>query len=212
MDEQQARTEPIDIFDVNFRHLGVRSRQEIHQTGAWHQTFHCWYWRMEAGSPVLLIQRRQLTKLAHPGLFDVAVAGHLLAGEQPLDGVRECEEELGLPVAANALTYLGTFRDPSAQANLMDNEFCHVYVHLVTVSLDAYRPALDEIDGLYEIDLADLRALTQGLVESVPVAGLTYSAGQPVRDVGQLSLTNWVSRPTAYYCALWDYFATLGSP
>ena len=44
-------------------------------------------------------QRRSLDKDTWPGALDVAVTGHLRAGEAILDGLREAREEIGLDLA-----------------------------------------------------------------------------------------------------------------
>ncbi|WNQ12825.1 NUDIX domain-containing protein [Paenibacillus aurantius] len=49
----------------------------------------------EQGEPCLLLQRRHPGKDTYPGLFDITAAGHLEAGENVSDGIRELKEELG---------------------------------------------------------------------------------------------------------------------
>ncbi|WP_372454640.1 NUDIX hydrolase, partial [Priestia aryabhattai] len=79
--------------------------------GLWHQTFHCWIYRVVNDQIEMLFQKRHPQKDTCPDLLDITSAGHLLASEQPCDGVRELEEELGLSVSFEELDKLGVIRD-----------------------------------------------------------------------------------------------------
>ena len=80
-------------------------RSEVHRQGLWHRSSHLW---LTDGRGRLLLQRRHLSKETDPGRWDIAVAGHLSAGQTPLEAiVREAREELGLGLDPGALTFLG---------------------------------------------------------------------------------------------------------
>lgn len=54
----------------------------------------------------MLIQQRQRSKKTFPGLWDVSCGGHADSGEDSLTAVlRECEEELGIPMKAEDLKF-----------------------------------------------------------------------------------------------------------
>ena len=82
--------EMIDIFDGNHRLIGSFERKAAHVQGLWHQTFHCWItWK-----DTVILQLRAPTKANYPNMLDISAAGHLEAGETPLERVREIEAEL----------------------------------------------------------------------------------------------------------------------
>eukprot|EP00747_Dinoflagellata_sp_TGD_P182511 gnl/TRDRNA2_/TRDRNA2_36788_c0_seq1.p1 gnl/TRDRNA2_/TRDRNA2_36788_c0~~gnl/TRDRNA2_/TRDRNA2_36788_c0_seq1.p1 ORF type:complete len:189 (-),score=34.22 gnl/TRDRNA2_/TRDRNA2_36788_c0_seq1:17-583(-) len=91
-----------------------KARSEVHRDGDWHRSIHVWVVVPgTAGADTqeveLLMQKRAQTKDTHPGLWDVSVAGHIDAGDEPLaTAVREAEEELGLRVAPEQLEHIFT--------------------------------------------------------------------------------------------------------
>ena len=89
--------ERLDIVDPSGQLIGSDDRDAVHRGGHWHQVFHCLLVRLGPPSRVLL-QRRLGAAASFPGLLDITAAGHLAAGESPLDGVREIREELGIDV------------------------------------------------------------------------------------------------------------------
>ena len=57
------------------------------------------------------MQKRSLLKESYPGCWDISSAGHLDAGEEPLQGaVRELKEELGITVPGSGLRPVGVLR------------------------------------------------------------------------------------------------------
>ncbi|UYZ15618.1 hypothetical protein A6764_17765 [Brevibacillus sp. WF146] len=63
----------------------------------------------------------------------------MLAGEEPRDGVRELEEELGLSVPYERLNPIGAVRDVSVEPGIVDKELCHVYAYECNQPLERYR-------------------------------------------------------------------------
>ena len=115
--------EKIDILDELGEKTGrVAWKSEAHRDGLWHRCFHLWI--VDPGDasegPSLFVQRRALGKETWPNRLDVTAAGHLMAGESGLDGLRELEEELGLLVGTNEVTSLGTRRNELAIPAGMD--------------------------------------------------------------------------------------------
>lgn len=121
--------EKIDILDERGRFTGeVAWKSEAHRLGLWHRCFHCWVFGSDSDGPYLLVQRRAAAKDTWPGYLDVTAAGHLAAGEEPLDGLRELEEELGLRVNPDRLIPLGTRRAVQEIPAGRDREFHEVYL------------------------------------------------------------------------------------
>lgn len=101
----------VGIIDpASVRRTGSTMRRgDIHRQGIWHRSIHLWIVTPSSAGPSILMQKRAATKDTHPGLWDVSVAGHIDAGDKPLDtAVREAEEELGVQVTADELQCLYT--------------------------------------------------------------------------------------------------------
>jgi isopentenyldiphosphate isomerase len=152
--------ELLDILDESGLPTGeVVSKSEAHRLGLWHRCFHCWIYGSDPGGSYLLLQRRAATKDTWPGYLDVPAAGHLAAGEETLDGLREVEEELGLRIELERLVPLGTRRVEQEIPGGCDRE-----LHDVFLVFDATPPAdlrlqKEEVEAVFRLDLDDVRAL-----------------------------------------------------
>ena len=170
--------EQLDVVDEVGRYLHTAPRDEVHQRGEWHQVFHCQIVTLRDGVPTAVLQQRSRTKAAFPGLIDISAAGHLAAGETPLDGVRELEEELGISPVSTDLVPLGIRRlaDDSGEGTL-NCELTSVYLLRDDRPLTDYVLARDEVDAVLDAPIADLLALFGG-APSMTVEGIA-SAGHP---------------------------------
>lgn len=99
--------EYVKTFDENYTYVKDESRDNVHQAGLWHETFHCWL----MDEQFVYIQKRSAEKKDFPGLFDITAAGHILATETIEDGIREVEEELGLTVDLSRFYSKGVVHD-----------------------------------------------------------------------------------------------------
>lgn len=158
--------EIIDVFDANHVKIGEFERKAAHQQGLWHQTFHCWIVR---GNRVLL-QLRSPHKANYPDMLDISAAGHLAAGEEPIEGLREIEEELGLDIHANELKYLGIKHDVMDEpSGVRNREFAHVYLLRNETPIGDLRLDANEVSGVADIEIDDLIALFAGTVDEASV-------------------------------------------
>lgn len=163
--------EYLDIFNDNMEHIGVVPRDEAHDKGYWHQSFHCWLIRRENGKEYVLFQRRGPQKKLYPNTLDITAAGHLVSGEAPESGIRELNEELGLSKKIEELIPLGIRCDVAIIGSITNREFCHVYLLESNLQLDAYKLQPDEVTGLVQMELYDGMKLFSDEVKSVPVSG-----------------------------------------
>lgn len=178
MTDSAPGVEQLDFTDALGRRLGTAPRTEIHQRGDWHRVFHCLIVTVRNGVPTAVLQRRSRLKAAFAGLVDISAAGHLAAGEAPLDGVRELQEELGVSPDRNDLVPLGVRRlaDNSGEGSL-NCELLSVYLLRDDRPLVAYVLARDEVDAVLDVPIAPLLALFEG-GPAVTVRGIV-SAGHP---------------------------------
>jgi len=95
------------VLDSSGRPVGRRKpKSEVHRDGDWHGAAHVWI-RNAQGQ--ILIQRRSPKKESWPNLWDVSVAGHISAGEGPVEAaLREAQEELGVTLVPGECSHLFT--------------------------------------------------------------------------------------------------------
>jgi isopentenyldiphosphate isomerase len=169
---EEADAELLDLVDpVTGRPTGETARRDrVHREGLWHATFHLWIVR-RGPPPRLLFQRRGERVRVAAGLLDVPVGGHYRAGESAREGVREVQEELGVPVAFDGLLRLGRRFCVHHEPGVLDHELVDVFLHETELDLLAHEPDPDELAGLYELTLDDALELFSGRVEACEARG-----------------------------------------
>ena len=115
--------------------------------------------KKEDDTVFLYFQLRSPSKKDFPSLFDITAAGHLLADEQPSDGIREVEEELGLSISFENLTFAGVIQDEIHMPSFTDREFCHVYLYMDQEEHMDIHLQKEEVAGLYRAKLMDAQQL-----------------------------------------------------
>ncbi|WP_088009197.1 NUDIX hydrolase [Indiicoccus explosivorum] len=151
--------ELIQAVDGNRRPIGIFPRAEIHRQGFLHETFHCWLVRRGE----VFVQIRSAGKKDFPGLLDVTAAGHLLANEQPEDGIRELHEELGLKVRPADLIPLGVIRDDIELPGFIDREWAHVFLLPVPERV-RFILQKEEVEAVERLTLDQFASLVGGSV------------------------------------------------
>ncbi len=157
--------ERIDLLDERGEKTGqIVWKSEAHRAGLWHRCFHCWIFspQTEYGGPYLFVQRRASGKETWSDRLDVTVGGHLGAGEEPLDGLREIEEELGLKVTPDELMPLGTRRAELQIPAGTDREVQHVFLLVRALTPDDLCLQEEEVAAVVSLNLADVEALCGG--------------------------------------------------
>jgi len=127
-------------------------KSEAHKNGFFHQSAHIWIFDKNKN---VLIQKRAADKDTFPNLWDISVAGHISAGELPIDAaIREVEEEIGFTISENQLHFISTFRKKIAHStNLIDNELHHIYICHLNYKLDSLNFQEAEVSALNKIPL-----------------------------------------------------------
>ncbi len=194
--------EMLDVFDEKMNPLGMRTREDAHKLGLWHQTFQCWFVRRIEGVDYIYFQERHETKADFPGLLDITAAGHLSAGETLADGAREIEEELGVAVPRDALIYAGCKPYQYARDGFIDNEFCHVHYYVCELPFEAFRFRDGEVSAIVLTKLADARRLVRDRAASVPAVRVVPERGER-RDI-VVGRADVVPHERRYYEAAFD--------
>ena len=102
--------ELFDVIDSKGNPTGqIVSREKAHAEGIPHRTAHIWIIREKEGRVQILLQKRSQNKDSFPGKFDTSSAGHIQAGDEPLESaIRELKEELGISAVPEQLHFAGT--------------------------------------------------------------------------------------------------------
>lgn len=163
-----------EIFDI-VDNSGVPtgetvSRAKAHEEGIRHRTAHIWVVREVDGKADVLLQKRALNKDSFPGRYDTSSAGHIQAGDEPLESaIRELSEELGIKAAEDDLKFVGTFPiqyEKEFHGKMFkDNEIAFVYVYEKDVDISKLTIQKEELDSVEWFDLEEV-----------------YKACQPPRD------------------------------
>lgn len=172
--------EIFDVVDENGTPTGERVERSIaHKDGIRHRTAHIWIAREQEGRWQVLLQKRALTKDSFPGRYDTSSAGHIQAGDEPLESaMRELEEELGIAASAEQLKFAGTFRiqyEKEFHKKLFkDNEVAFVYAYLEKVDIDSVTVQKEELDCVEWFDLEETwrECMAHNPKFCVPIKGL----------------------------------------
>jgi isopentenyldiphosphate isomerase len=149
--------ELIDIITPEGKPTGKTAlKSEAHKNGWFHATVHIWLFTSDKK---ILLQKRALTKKVFPGLWDISVAGHIGAGEEILASAkREVFEEIGLQLQHKELLKIGTtIHKVSHKNGIQDNEFHHVFIAELKVSVNQLTIQTAEIDDIKLFDLSILK-------------------------------------------------------
>lgn len=174
--------ELLDIMNDRMEVVGALPRKQVHAEGQWHAAFHCWIVSEDAdGNRYVVFQLRSKDKDLVPNSLDITAAGHLHAGETPMDGLRELEEELGIEVSGDALRYLGTHVEVYCDERHTNREFDRVYLLREDKPLLQYRVQPNEVSGLSKIAIQDGIDLFSGHAAAIQCQSVTFDdSGAPI--------------------------------
>lgn len=158
---------PMELFDI-LNEDGtisgiVRERGVAHREGSLHQTVHTWIVRRnEKSGWDVLLQKRSADKDSNPGCYDISSAGHISAGDEPLESaVREMEEELGLHAEPEDLhevgQHRGAFEAEFHGKMFRDRELSHVYVYTKPVKEEELTLQETEVESVMWMDYEECK-------------------------------------------------------
>jgi len=119
--------ELIDIYDENNNPIGVQSlRNEAHRDGLWHRVINICIYNSKGE---ILLQLRSKDKMIYPDMWDISVAGHIGAGEEPLTAaLRETGEETGLNAKIEDLHFYKIRPEQYQKGDVNMKEFLYIYL------------------------------------------------------------------------------------
>ncbi|EKF55656.1 NUDIX family hydrolase [Galbibacter marinus] len=145
--------ELVDILDKQGKSTGTSLlKSEAHKKGLFHATAHVWIYNRNGE---ILIQKRSGNKETYPNKWDVSVAGHICAGEDPVTtAIRETSEEIGLRLQKSDLYKIGQYRSTVIHnKDLIDCEFNHIYLTELKVPIGELRIQTTEVAAIKFIDI-----------------------------------------------------------
>ena len=150
--------EYVDILlPPDFRKSGLtKLKEEAWRDGSWIGAFNLWIIQ-DGPNPAMVYQRRSLAASWEPGKLDVAAGGHLTAGEEGIDGLREAREELGLDLRPEDLVYAGKKLGVTLDAAGVERHMViDIYLVLDATPLARYALQEEEVSAVFSCPLADL--------------------------------------------------------
>ncbi len=181
--------ERLKVFDESYTYVKEASRDEVHRQGLWHETFHCWL----VDDEFVYIQKRSAEKKDFPSLFDITAAGHILATETVMDGIREVEEELGLVVDLKKVYAKGVVRNEIKLPDFTDREFSNVFVYQSTFKPSDFLLQREEVASLHVVKRQELENLFLSKTEEVLCTNIFDGT------VVEIGLANFVPHERAYF-------------
>lgn len=186
--------------DEHRNEKGTATRQEVHNKGFWHETFHCWFVCRQDNVDYLYFQLRSGTKKDYPNLFDITAAGHLLADETVCDGIREVKEELGIDLSYQELVPLGVIQYSLQKDGFLDNEMANVFLYETPVDMNEFELQKEEVSGIVKAELTQFYKLCIGEIEEIRVQGFEINnAGKQVELNQFVGKDKFVPHDRTYY-------------
>jgi isopentenyldiphosphate isomerase len=164
----------VDIFDEDYNHIGVDTRENAHLYGYWHRSFSCWIVNPEKKT---IIWQRRAGQDNFPRKDELDVTGgHYEAGEKIEDGVRELNEEMGLNIAFSDLIPIKIRKvDIRLSPTYWEREFQHVFLLFTTEKM---KPQASEVSEIIETDLIEtlkfFETSGKGFVDYIPQLALEF--------------------------------------
>ncbi|HIQ59645.1 MAG TPA: NUDIX domain-containing protein [Candidatus Merdivicinus intestinavium] len=168
--------EMLTILNEELCPIGTAPRETAHREGLLHAVVHCWVASRREGKTGLWFQQRARTKRDFPNYYDLAVGGHIGAGESRDEALwREMREEIGLEPTPGCLRYLGFTREELRLGGFFDREVGHVYLY--EADCPAFAPG-DEVDRMVWVPLEEL---VRKELEGAEATAAFTETGEPVR-------------------------------
>lgn len=168
--------ELLDIFDQNLEQIGIAPREEAHRTGLLHQVVHGWIVSVQDETIWLYFQQRSYRKKDFPGLYDLAVGGHVDAGEDCSDAIlREMREEIGLEISLEQLTCVGQSMEEIRIGSFFDREIAQIY--LCRIDCPEFRIG-EEVEQMIRISKQEFERKE---LEGAPFVEAVAETGETIR-------------------------------
>ncbi|MFO7710678.1 MAG: NUDIX domain-containing protein, partial [Candidatus Woesearchaeota archaeon] len=93
----------------------------------------------------VLLQLRAKEKALYPDMWDISAAGHVNAGEDPLDSaIREVEEEIGLEIEPD---FWMIRKNKAIFREIKNNEFYYIYLYKFDGDISSLKLQKEEVQN-----------------------------------------------------------------
>lgn len=152
--------EYIDVLNENgVKTKEVLSRDEVHKKGLWH--------RISLVAVInddneILLQRRSMQCKKFPGLWDLAMASHVQAGEDSVTtAVREINEEIGLQIEYKAkvrdFRFITSFRNHHTFGDIIENQYYDLFILRKNIEIEDLEYNDNEVMDAKWVDYTELQ-------------------------------------------------------
>lgn len=119
--------ELFDVLDEKGNYTGkVETREKCHREGLWHKAVVTFIINSKGQ---VLLQKRSPNKRMWPNMWDVTAGGHVLTGEFGFEtGIREAQEELGIELDKNDITFIGSSISINIKGDIVNKHFNEYYI------------------------------------------------------------------------------------
>lgn len=189
--------EVFEIYD-NVGHLiGTDIRANAHHKGLWHAVIHVWLYEWIQGELWIYFQQRSYQKKDFAGLYDITTAGHVDVLEAPVDAaIRECQEEIGVTLTKEQLTFLGDVKEAVYLSDFKDKEIAHVFV------AEVQQPTFvlgEEVEGMKKTRGEDFLAYATSRKQGIPLYDIVTKEKRYIMD------SQCCNHASIYYAWIWNH-------
>ncbi len=138
--------EMVDVLDPDTGKLTgeVISKSEAHKIGKWHASIHILI--VNKDKTKTLLQKRCELKKLYPNMWDIAVGGHISAGETSFTSAeREIEEKLGLDPSNLNMNKMGMIKEQLTDNGVISNEYVTIYLVCQDIDITEIKLQQEEV-------------------------------------------------------------------
>lgn len=154
--------EMIDVLDEKTGDLvgEIISKSEAHRIGKWHGSIHILI--VNKDKTKTLLQKRCAQKKLYPNMWDIAVGGHISAGETALiSAQRELKEELGLDFNDFDIKEVDRIKEQLTNNGIISNEYVTIYLVCGDIDISKIKLQQEEVSEARWCSRKELNQLIQ---------------------------------------------------
>lgn len=162
--------EYIDIYDNKENHVGFCNKEIAHKLGLWHKVFGCVIINGKKNKIYFQLKNPNYNKIHNRELLEITAGGHLQSGESLQNGVREIEEETGLNISYQDLTFIKKRKiNKKVSKDFILKEFQYYYfIDLNNIVLsDFCNFDKKEVSSFVEVNIKDVIKILNGSKEKI---------------------------------------------
>ncbi len=156
------KEEMVDIYnpDTLEKTGEVIAKRIAHEKGIWHSSIHLVI--VNEDKLKTLFQRRASDKDLYPDAWDIAVGGHISAGEADTIAVkRELEEELGLNPEKYNIEFIKKYKEELYNNGINNKEIVSIYLMYANIDLSNLILQTEEVQDAKWITKEEMEMLIQ---------------------------------------------------